>query len=211
MNVLVVDDHTLFREGLSYLLLKLANDVSILEAADYDSALSLLASNSAIDLTLLDLNLPGKDGFELLNTCLSEYPDVPVTVLSASNSSADMHRALDMGAMGFIPKDSSSELMLSALRTILAGGYYLPSSLIKRTPHKPPLQSGDPFYLTERQLEVTTLVCDGLSNRDIASALDLAEATIKMHVTSIIKTLGATNRTHAAKIARERDLIRSSH
>lgn len=193
------------------MLLKLADEVSILEAADYESALSLLISDSTIDLMLLDLNLPGKDGFELLQACISQYPDVPVTVLSASNNTADMQRALDIGAMGFIPKETSSELMLSALRTILAGGYYIPSSLIKEKPAKPLLKSGDPFYLTERQLQVTSLICDGLSNRDIASVLELAESTIKMHVTSIISTLGATNRTQVAKIAREQNLIRRSH
>ncbi len=205
MKILLVDDHSLFREGLSYVLDKLEGDILILEADSYDVALDKLRENNDINLMLLDLSLPGKNGFEVLEDCLAISPDLPVAILSASKSKEDMQRVMELGAMGFIPKDTSSEVMLSALRIIQAGGYYMPATLIQSS--APALEIGDPFYLTERQLDVVTLVCDGLTNKEIAIQLKVAEATIKMHMSSIMASLNVSNRTQVAKVVRERQLL----
>ncbi|ARN74655.1 response regulator [Oceanicoccus sagamiensis] len=207
MKLLLVDDHTLFREGLSYLLEKLDPEVLILEADSYNSALEKLSDNKDINLILLDLSLPDKDGFEVLEFCLEQFSAIPVAILSASKSTKDMQQAMDMGAVGFIPKDTSSEIMLSALRTMLVGGYYIPTALTKAPAAMTAKQPGDPFYLTGRQLDVVTLVCDGMTNKEIAKQLDLAEATIKMHMSSIMTSLNVTNRTQVAKVAIERKLL----
>lgn len=194
MTFLVVDDHALFREGICQVLSRM--EVSILEASNCDQAIELVSTNPDIDLVLLDLQLPGKNGFEALDELTASYPALPVVILSASNLQVDVKCALDKGAVGFIHKDTTSEIMLNALRMVLAGGIYTPPNMLE---HEVLEQNNAPAHdLTARQLEVLTLIKNGYSNKLIASNLALAEATVKMHVTAIFKCLGVSNRTQAA-------------
>jgi len=126
MKVLIVDDHALFRDGLCHVLNALDDKVCILQAADYANALQQAATHSDLDLVLLDLNMPGKDGFAALATFVKQYPALPVVMLSGSRLHQDIQRALDTGAVGYIPKFTTSIVMLNALRKILAGGTYVP-------------------------------------------------------------------------------------
>ena len=126
MNVLIVDDHTLFREGLCHVLKSLDEKVCIFQAADYESALQQAAIHTDLDLVLLDLNMPGKDGLVTLRTFVTKYPALPVVMLSGSRLHTDIQRALDTGAVGYIPKFTSSTDMLNALRQILSGATYVP-------------------------------------------------------------------------------------
>ena len=199
MKILVVDDHTLFREGLCYVLNELEEQVSILEASGFEQAMQHVAANPELDLVLLDLNMPGEDGFTALDTFVNRYPVMPVVILSASKQYSDIKRALDAGAMGYIPKDTTSTVMLSALRLILSGGIYVPSDMAQQFE----LNQSDSNMpvLTPRQLQVLAKMVQGHSNKIIASKLDIAEATVKMHVTSIMKSLGVSNRTQAAMVA----------
>lgn len=199
MKVLIVDDHTLFREGLCYVLSELNEQISILEASGYEQAIQSVAANPNFDLVLLDLNMPGKDGFTVLNIFEKTYPAMPVVILSASKKHSDIQRALDAGAMGFIPKDTTSTVMLSALRLILSGGIYVPPDMAQQFG----LNKGDSNVpdLTPRQLQVLAKMVQGHSNKVIASQLNLAEATIKMHITSIMRTLGVSNRTQAVMLS----------
>lgn len=201
MKILVIDDHALFREGLSHVLDALDDEVNILHAPDYERALLHAAENPDLDLVLLDLNMPGKDGFTALDSFARDYPALPVVILSASNQRHDIQRALDQGAMGYIPKETTSAVMLSALQLILAGGVYIPPNLAQRdvSPDKDNFNS--PLNLTPRQMDVLGLLVQGFSNKDIATQLGLSEATVKMHVTSILKGLGVSNRTQAAMAA----------
>ncbi len=199
MKILVVDDHTLFREGLCYVLNELEEQISILEASGFEQAMQHVAANPDLDLVLLDLNMPGEDGFTALDTFVNRYPVMPVVILSASKQYSDIKRALDAGAMGYIPKDTTSTVMLSALRLILSGGIYVPSDMAQQFE----LNQSDSNMpvLTPRQLQVLAKMVQGHSNKIIASKLDIAEATVKMHVTSIMKSLGVSNRTQAAMAA----------
>jgi len=201
MKILIVDDHALFREGLCHVLRQLEEQVTILEAPDYDRALQHVSANPDLDMVLLDLNLPGKDGFAALASMTHQYPALPVVILSASSQRSDIQRALDSAAMGYIPKDTTSAIMLNALQLVLSGGVYVPKNMAQLNDHasfdKPDTQHG----LTPRQLEVLCLLIGGHSNKAIAQQLELAEATIKMHITSILKTLGVSNRTQAAMAA----------
>jgi len=193
MKILVIDDHALFREGLCYVLRKLEEHICILEASHYEQALELVVKNTDLDLVLLDLDLPGKDGFAMLETISEYYPATPVVIISASGHRADIKRALDVGAMGYIPKSTTSSVMLNAIRLILSGGIYTPSDVADNSTAP----------LTCRQLEVLELMVEGCSNKQIAFRLELAEATVKMHVTNIFKGLGVNNRTQAAMTARK--------
>ena len=199
MKILVIDDHGLFREGLCHVLNELDASMQILEAADFDRAWNYVNTNPNLDLVLLDLNLPGKDGFSVLDSFTKHYPTIPVVIVSASNQRSDVQRALDAGAMGFIPKESTSKVMLGALRLILDGGIYVPSSLSQHV--LPTVTDANKHGLTTRQLDVLSLLVQGCSNKEIAARMSLAEATVKMHVTAIMKTLGVANRTQAAMAA----------
>ena len=197
MKILIVDDHALFREGLCHVLEGLDESVSIFEASSCDRAIEYVSENPDLDLVLLDLNMPGKDGFAALDTFTKHYPATPVVILSASNQRSDMQRALDAGAMGFIPKDTTGAVMLNALRLILSGGVYLPGGMAQQDEQN----NSSTSVLTPRQLQVLTLLIQGGTNKNIATELELAEATVKMHVTSILKCLGVANRTQAARQA----------
>lgn len=203
MKILVVDDHALFREGLMHLLAQLGGDIQVKEASDYDSAVASLEKISDFDIMLLDLNMPARDGFSVLAFARENYKTLPVIVLSASKQLADMQRVIDQGAMGFIPKESSGELMLNAVRVVLAGGIYLPAEMMKASSKK---AASNVITLTPRQLEVLTMLAKGDSNKLIAGALGITEATTKMHISGIFKALKVSNRTQAVLKAQETGL-----
>ena len=200
IKILVIDDHTLFREGLCHVLAGLEQHVSLLEAAEYDGALKQMAECQDLDLVLLDLNMPGKDGFAVLEHFSTLYPATPVVILSASSDYHDMQRSIDNGAMGFIPKDTSSVDMLNAIRLILAGSVYVPASLKARSVH-------NQADLTPRQFQVLDLLVQGHSNKGIAAKLELAEATVKMHITAIMRKMGVASRTQAVLAAEKLGLF----
>ena len=126
MKILIVDDNILFRQGLAYVLHALEDDVTVIEAADFERAMAQVSENPDVDLVLLDLNMPGKDGFSALDTFCKTHPAMPVVIISVSKQQSDMHRAMDGGAMGYITKDSSSLEMQEALQLVLSGGIYVP-------------------------------------------------------------------------------------
>jgi len=201
MKILIVDDHTLFREGLCHVLNELEEQVTILEAADYDNAMQHVSANSDLALVLLDLNMPGKNGFIVLETITKQYPALPVIILSASSKRNDIQRTLDTGAVGYIPKETTSAVMLHALRLVLSGGIYIPPNLAQNDSLNKKLSANNSNGLTPRQLEVLTLLTQGNSNIKIANEMNLAEATVKMHVSAILKSLGVSSRTQAIVIA----------
>jgi len=207
MKILVVDDHSLIREALRGTLKDLEDDVAILEAGDSRQTLALAEQHSDLDLILLDLMLPDRDGFSLLAELRERYPAVSVVVLSAHDQRSHVMRALDLGALGYIPKNASREVMLRALQLVCSGGIYIPPQILRpeqpSTPAPAPPQRSAPrgspvdVGLTGRQVDVLVLMMQGKSNKAIGRALDLAEPTVKNHVTAILKALKVTNRTEA--------------
>jgi DNA-binding NarL/FixJ family response regulator len=206
LKVLVVDDHPLIREALRQVLRALNKDIDLLEAGSGPEALAAANRNDGIDFILLDLALPGADGFAVLRELRERHPSFPVVVLSASDHAEVVMRALDAGAMGFIPKTSSNEVLLGALRLVLSGGVYLPAEVLRHTPapvlvSKSAMAAAEVGYrdlgLTERQAQVLALVVQGKPNKIICRELNVAEGTVKIHVTAILKALGVTNRTQA--------------
>ena len=204
MKVLVVDDHPLIREALRQVLRALDENIELVEAAGAPEAAAAAEKHGDLDLILLDLALPGADGFEVLRELRERHPSFPIVVLSATEHAEVVMRALDAGAMGFIPKTSSNELLLGALRLVLSGGVYLPAEVLRRSP-APVLRSAPAaagadcrdLGLTQRQAQVLALVIQGKPNKIICRELDLAEGTVKIHVTAILKALGVANRTQA--------------
>ena len=126
MKILLVDDHPLILEALRHVLRQLEGEVDVLGARTAEDGVALVAAHPDAGLLLLDLTLPGSDGFALLETLRRDHPQIPVVVLSASDRREDILRAIDLGAMGYIPKTSSNQVTLQALRLVLSGGVYLP-------------------------------------------------------------------------------------
>ncbi|KXB31118.1 MULTISPECIES: response regulator transcription factor [Dechloromonas] len=204
LKLLVVEDHALVREGLVRLLGQIEEGATVFEAADFESALTVLDNEEEFDLVLLDLALPGIDGFAGLDILRRRYPAMPVAVVSAFDDTPTITRVLNLGASGFIPKAFSGEALLSAVREVLAGNIFRPSGqngarLDDATPVPPTKVSvrPDEVGLTDRQAQVLCLMVRGLSNRDIADQLDLSEGTVKIHATAVFKALGVTSRTQA--------------
>jgi DNA-binding NarL/FixJ family response regulator len=212
MKILLIDDHTLFRDGMRLLLRRLDEGISIMEAGSCQDGLNLAEAAEDLDLVLLDLGLPDMPGAEGLRVLRERRPDIPVVVLSATEDRQTVMQALELGAMGFIPKSSSTEVLLSALRLVLAKGVYIPPSVLAapsagtngpssgrfgpavlRTSVSKPSDLG----LTERQTDVLALLVQGKPNKIICRELGLAEATVKAHVTAVLKALNVTNRTQA--------------
>ena len=193
MKILVVDDHVLIREALRGLFKELRPESTVLEAPDAARTMELLAEQPDIALVLLDLSLPDRDGLALLAEVRGRHPAIPVVVLSGFADRANVVRALDHGALGVIPKSAGREVMISALSLVFSGGVYIPPEILPVRPKASPADLG----LTERQVDVLALMMQGKSNKAICRRLDLAEPTVKNHVTAILKVLGVSNRTEA--------------
>ncbi len=205
-KILLVDDHTLFREGVQLLLKQLDDNVEVLSGGTCKRGLELADEHPDFDLMLLDFELPDQTGFEGLAALREQHPSLPIVMMSARDDSVTVMEALDRGAMGFIPKTSSTDLMLNALRLVLAGGTYIPPEAIAG--HAPAtaaasaatIRDGKSFSdlgLTERQIDVLRLLVQGRSNKLICRELDLAEGTVKTHMTAVLRALHVTNRTQA--------------
>lgn len=206
MKILIADDHELFRDGLRHVLDQLGGPLSIVEASNFAEAIAAVEREKDIDIVLLDLTMPGmtwSEGLQRLKDLLGE--NVPLIVLSASDDRRHVLQAVNMGAAGFIPKTSSSRVMLSALKLVLSGGVYLPPALLEQgggLDGAGPMASENAVsFLTPRQREVLALLGQGKSNKEIARVLQLAEGTVKLHVTAILKALNVNNRTRAVVAA----------
>jgi DNA-binding NarL/FixJ family response regulator len=205
MKILVIDDHVLIREALQGVLREWQRDAAILEASDCRQATQLIEQHTDLDLVLLDLNLPDGDGFHVLADLQERYPAISVVVLSAGNDRDSVLRALDLGALGFIPKSARRAVMLSALQLVFSGGIYIPPDILVRK-ELPSLQvpkqsigdrskvSPSDFGLTQRQLEVLAHMMQGKSNKMICRALGVTEPTAKTHVSAILKALKVSSR-----------------
>ena len=205
MRILIIDDHPLFREGLKFLLQSLDSGIVLDYAGDCGEAFSRLNEHS-YDLILLDLKLPDKNGLDALAEMREIHALTPVVVLSGEDTPRIVRTAIDGGAMGFIPKSSTPEILIQALRLVLAGGIYLPPRILAQEPTEDGLSPREPKNgvlqsLTRRQTDVLRCVIRGEPNKVIARELSMSEGTIKAHLSAVLKILGARNRTEAVFIA----------
>lgn len=216
MRLLFADDHTLVREGVRPFLNELAETVEVLEAESLSTAQQQAESAGGLDLILLDLKMPGMDGFAGAEAMINSYPGVPVVILSGHYNRKDVRAALDYGISGYIPKSIGGMAMVNALRLILAGEKYLPSDVFAESdrpedasilePHEKPsvgltIDSERFTNLTKREGEILSHLVDGLTNKEIARELEIQEITIKIHVRNIYRKIGAKNRAQAVRIS----------
>ena len=206
VSVVIADDHPIFRQAIRQALDPICANPAceIIEAQDFDCLDALLSKDSDHDLVLLDLFMPGVEGFSGLLYLGKAYPDLPVVMISANEDPAVMQRAIDYGASGYIPKSASVTTIIEAISTVLQGGVWLPVEAGPSTRGTSPTETEAAERLqrlTPQQFRVLNMMCRGLANKNIADQLELAEATVKVHVTAIMRKLDVTNRTQAVLIA----------
>ena len=220
MKVLLIDDHPLILSALQSVIEGLSSGTTVVGANSARAARETLKGNPDFDLVLLDLQLGDADGFEVLTEFRAAYPALPVVVLSASDRSSDVIRAIDAGAMGFVPKRASNETLFDALNMVMSGGIYVPPMLMRSHLASKPApvasnawrvrlddaapgssaRAGAPLAalgLTPRQTDVLALLLQGQPNKLIARALNLSVETVKDHVAAVLRTLNVSSRTQA--------------
>lgn len=205
LKILIADDHTLFLDGLKLAIETIDENLSIDTANDYGQLLSIIEKKQDFDLILTDLAMPGIQWDIALKKIKNKIPQTPIVILSAVYDKKTVLKAIEIGASGFIPKTSSNNVILSAIRLVISGGVYLPAELLqiaqKENIYNKQEDGENKSPLTPRQTDVLSLIGKGKSNKIIAHELGLSEGTVKLHVTAILKALNVTNRTGAVVAA----------
>lgn len=207
-ELLIADDHPLFREALRGLISKHYPSAKIYEAENADSLFALVDDHADADLLLLDLNMPGAEGYSSLVFLRSQHPQLPIAIISAHEDPTLMRRAVEHGAMGYIPKSTDIDTLCTAIDHILSGEVWLPKNA-QKTPAvtlKEKKAAKLVSELTPQQFRVLQMVTRGRLNKQIAYDLGVSETTIKTHMTAILRKLGVNNRTQAVLLAYELDL-----
>lgn len=211
MKLLIVDDHPVLRDGLTALLQHANPGTTVLQARNASEGLSLADGCADLDVILLDLEMPGMKGLEALSEFGRKRPDVPVIVLSSSEDARDVRQSLASGALGYVPKSASQQVLLSAIRLVLNGDVYVPPLILDDgSLSAARIQGGKnerASLLTQRQVEILRLLSEGMPNKTIAATLNLSVKTVKVHITTIFKALNVINRTQAAVAGRKAGII----
>lgn len=200
MRVLLADDHDLVRETLAAYLENAG--FQLFTAASLDEALEIVKTERLFDVILLDYSMPGMNGLEGLRAMMNASSDRPVALISGTASKTVADEAISHGAKGFIPKTLAAKSLVNAVRFIGAGEVYFPVSFMNDEQG-----ANATIALSPRERQVLAGICEGKSNKEIAIDYDLQEVTVKLHVKTLSKKLGAKNRTHAAMIARDLQLL----
>ena len=199
-RVLIADDHPLYCDALRAVVPQACPGATIGEATSQEEVLAAIDAGPPFDLVLLDLNLPGATGLSCLAALRRAVPATPIVVVSAVDDPKIMQDVIMGGASAFVPKSAPGQVLINALRVILAGGTYMPTGIFAALRESD--GAAQAHELTLRQRRVLELLSTGLSNKQIARALDISEITVKAHVSAIFRKLGVSNRVQAGLEAR---------
>jgi two-component system nitrate/nitrite response regulator NarL len=185
----------------------------VLQARDATEGIAFLERDIDLDIVILDLAMPGMNGLQAISEFARKRPDVPVIILSSSEDPRDVRAAIAAGALGYVPKSASQQVLLSAVRLVLNGNLYIPPLILDEPSHAierrlAGTDGNSGSSLTTRQIEILVLLSEGKPNKTIAAALTLSEKTVKAHISAIFKALNVVNRTQAAVAGREAGIIR---
>lgn len=200
-TLLVADDHPLFRTAVLHVLRERLPQFRTLEAASAATLGTALQEHPEVELVLLDLSMPGARGFSALLHVRGEYPELPVVIISSNDHPRVIRRAQQFGAVGFIPKSAPAEAMGAAIEAVLAGDSWFPPMAAERSEADAEL-AARLAQLTPQQFRVLLYLADGLLNKQIAAEMGLAENTVKVHVTAVLRKLACHSRTQAAVLVK---------
>jgi DNA-binding NarL/FixJ family response regulator len=201
IRVLCVDDHPLVRKGIAAILSNESDIELVAEAGNGREAVEAFRRHRP-DVTLMDLRMPQLDGTAAVKQIRAEFPEARIIALTSFDGDQDIYRALEAGVRGYLLKESVHTQIINAIRTVHSGRRLMPQEVAQRLTEYFPQVA-----LTPREVEVLTLVAQGLANKQIASKLGTAGGTVKMHVQNILAKLDAADRTHAVTIALQRGII----
>ncbi|MEP3233855.1 MAG: response regulator transcription factor [Hyphomicrobiales bacterium] len=202
--IVVADDHPLFRDALSGIISVGFSGASVVSAEDLTTTIKALEETADVDLVLLDLNMPGVQGFSGLIFLRGQYPTIPIIVVSGSEDLDTIRRSVSLGASGFIPKSSDTDTIKSAMNNVLNGGVWVPdqAAIDNETEDDELLEIASRLStLTPQQMRVLMMLKEGLLNKQIAYELTVSEATVKAHVSAILQKLDVNSRTQAVIVA----------
>ena len=202
--IVVADDHPLFRDALSGIISTGFSGASVVSAKDLTTTIKALEETADVDLVLLDLNMPGVQGFSGLIFLRGQYPTIPIIVVSGSEDLDTIRRSVSLGASGFIPKSSDTSTIKSAMNIVLDGGVWVPdqAAIDNNTEDDELLEIASRLStLTPQQMRVLMMLKEGLLNKQIAYELNVSEATVKAHVSAILQKLDVNSRTQAVIVA----------
>ena len=210
MKVLIADEQSLFRDGLTLRLKEINQNIDILQSSSLTETLQILSAEPNTDILILDIDLAGFSAEETIKNIQNISPSAKIIAISSSEDVHNIKNILSLGAKGYIPKRSDSNILSGALKLILDGGTYIPPIMLKTdsiskstSPTLPPLKKN----LTNRQSQVLDLIAQGKSNKQIAYDMGVSEATVKLHINALLRSLKVNNRTQAVITAQKMGLI----
>lgn len=210
MKVLIADEQSLFRDGLTLRLKEINQNIDILQSSSLTETLQILSAEPNTDILILDIDLAGFSAEETIKNIQNISPSAKIIAISSSEDVHNIKNILSLGAKGYIPKRSDSNILSGALKLILDGGTYIPPAMLKTdsiskstSPTLPPLKKN----LTNRQSQVLDLIAQGKSNKQIAYDMGVSEATVKLHINALLRSLKVNNRTQAVITAQKMGLI----
>lgn len=210
MKVLIADEQSLFRDGLTLRLKEINQNIDILQSSSLTETLQILSAEPNTDILILDIDLAGFSAEETIKNIQNISPSAKIIAISSSEDAHNIKNILSLGAKGYIPKRSDSNILSGALKLILDGGTYIPPVMLKTdsiskltSPTLPPLKKN----LTNRQSQVLDLIAQGKSNKQIAYDMGVSEATVKLHINALLRSLKVNNRTQAVITAQKMGLI----
>lgn len=207
MKVLITDEQSLFRDGLSLRLKQINQDINILQSSDLIEMQQLLSKEPDIDILILDIDIP--NATDIINKLKTISPQTKIVAISTSEDTRNIRKILSNGVKGYIPKKSDSNILSGALKLILDGGTYIPLAMLENNTEynknipQPQLKKN----LTNRQSQVLDLIAQGKSNKQIAYEMGVSEATVKLHINALLRSLKVNNRTQAVITAQKLGLI----
>lgn len=207
MKVLIVDAHALFRDGLSLSLEKMDAAATILQASSFTQALKILDTESKFDLIIVDLEMQDMPWTEWLEQARQKSGDARIVVVSASENVQNIRESMERGVNGYISKRADSKILTNALKLVLDGGTYIPPVMLSKNFGTGENTDCRGRILTNRQFQVLGLVAKGMSNKQIAYEMGVSEATVKLHINALLRSIGATNRTQAVVNAQKMGII----
>jgi len=218
-KILIADDHPLFRDAIKSIITEKFPGYLLLETASLDEAIQLVDENPDIDLILLDLNMPGMDGLTGIVKMRNHAPEIPLGIISAEEDKSVVLQTVGYGAVGFIPKSSARDAISQAIGQILDGQVYMPADIIRggttqsptKTGHHSDIDLKNMAYLTRKQLQVFEQMAKGKSNKQIAYEMNIAETTVKAHVSAILHKMNVKNRIQAVLCASNIDFDQYLH